>query len=44
VTTLAQTVEQLTSQAPPETQPLTTPLGDAVSTLVRACRGLPVCP
>jgi hypothetical protein len=44
VTTVGEAVKQVTSKAPPETQPLTKPLNDAVDTLVQACRGLPVCP
>jgi hypothetical protein len=44
VTTLGEAVKQVTSQAPPETRPLTKPLNDAVDTLVQACRGLPACP
>jgi hypothetical protein len=44
VTTIGEAVKQVASQAPPETQPLTKPLNDAVDTLVQACRGLPICP
>jgi hypothetical protein len=44
VATLGDAVKEVTSQAPPETQPLAKPLTDAVDTLVQACRGLPACP
>lgn len=43
-TMLGEAVKHATSQAPPETQPLTKPLNDAVDTLVQACLGLPGCP
>jgi hypothetical protein len=44
VSTVGQTVKDVTKQVPPPLQPLTGPLGQAVDTIVQTCRGLPVCP
>jgi hypothetical protein len=44
VSALGQAVKDLVAQAPPQAQPLTKPIADAVDTLVATCRGLPVCP
>jgi hypothetical protein len=44
VSGLGESVKNVVAQAPPQTQPLTKPIADAVDTLVATCRGLPVCP
>jgi len=44
VTTVAETVKQVTGQAPPQLQPITQPVGDTLDQLVKTCQGLPVCP
>lgn len=44
VTTVGNTVRQVTNALPPQTQPLTQPVNDAVDTLEQVCQGLPVCP
>jgi hypothetical protein len=37
-------VKSVTKQLPPDAQPLTQPIDDAVDTLVQGCGALPVCP
>ena len=38
------TAKQVTSQAPPQLQPVTDPANSAIDTVEQTCRGLPVCP
>jgi hypothetical protein len=44
VSALGESVKEIVAQAPPQAQPLTKPIADAIDTLVATCRGLPVCP
>ena len=38
------TAKQVTSQAPPQLQPVTDPANSTIDTVEQTCRGLPVCP
>jgi hypothetical protein len=44
VSTAGDTIKRGTDQAPPQLQPFTKPVSDAIDTVVQTCRGLPVCP
>jgi hypothetical protein len=44
VTAVGQAVKDVTSQAPPDAQPITKPIDVAVDRLVQTCASLPVCP
>lgn len=44
VKTGADTITQVTNQAPPQVHPVTDPVNGAVGTVVQTCTGLPACP